>query len=202
MSKHADSARAAAGVLCVWLALVLPPVRGWLESSMVLHMLVQLPLLAFIGFVIGRAFVPAGPGGGTNRIVACIQSHNAGGLTGLLIAAFTMVLWMLPRCLDLARLDIAVDAIKFITVPAAGLAIAWSWPRVPVIARAVVHLEAIATLFRFGWGYLAAEERLCLAYLAGDQQRTGEILLWLGAVYAIAIAWRPMFGRVMQESRV
>ena len=168
---------------------------------MVLHMLVQLPLLAFIGFVIGRAFVPAGPGGAANRTVACIQSFNAGGLTGLLIAAFTMVLWMLPKCLDLARLDIAVDAIKFMTVPAAGLAIGWSWPRVPVIARAVVHLEAIATLFRFGWGYLAADERLCLVYLTNDQQRTGEILLWLGVVYAIAIAWRPMFGRVMQESR-
>jgi hypothetical protein len=57
-----------------------------------------------------------------------------------------------------------------------------------------VHLEAIATLLRFGWGYLAAEERLCLAYLAGDQQRTGELLLLAGATYALAIVWRPMFG--------
>ena len=62
------------------------------------------------------------------------------------------------------------------------------------MARAVVHLEVIATLARFGWGYLAAEERLCLAYLASDQQRTGELLLWLGAAYAVAVAWRPMFG--------
>ena len=57
-----------------------------------------------------------------------------------------------------------------------------------------MHLEVIATLLRFGWGYLAAEERLCLAYLSGDQQRTGELLLWAGAAYALAIVWRPMFG--------
>jgi hypothetical protein len=63
-----------------------------------------------------------------------------------------------------------------------------------ILGTAVVHLEVIATLFRFGWGYLAADERLCLVYLINDQQRTGELLLWLGAAYAIAVAWRPMFG--------
>ena len=60
----------------------------------------------------------------------------------------------------------------------------------------MVHLEVIATLLRFGWGYLAAEERLCLAYLADDQQTTGTILLWLGLVYSIAVTWRPLFGGV------
>ena len=115
-----------------------------------------------------------------------MQSFNAGGVTGLIAASFVMVLWMLPRFLDLARLDAPVDALKFLSVPAAGLAVALSWPRLPAIARAVVHLEVIATLLRFGWGYLAAEERLCLVYLADDQQRTGELLLWLGVVYAVA----------------
>ena len=105
-------------------------------------------------------------------------------------------LWMLPRCLDLARLDVAVDALKYLSVPVAGLAVALSWPRVPRIARAVIHLEIIATFLRFGWGYAAADERLCLAYLAGDQQRAGELLLWVGALYAVAVAWRPMFGPV------
>lgn len=58
----------------------------------------------------------------------------------------------------------------------------------------------IATLFRFGWGYLAADERLCLAYLAEDQQRAGELLLWLGVAYAVAVAWRPMFGYAPRAS--
>src|SRR5262245_51430325 len=163
--------------------------RVSLESSMVLHMLVQLPLLALIGFYFGRQWLRA-PG----RVLAAVQSCNAGGVTGILAASFVMVLWMLPRSLDLARLDAAVDALKFVSVCAAGLAVALSWPRLPAIARAVVHLEVIATLFRFGWGYAAAEERLCLAYLADDQQRTGWLLIYLGAAYAIIFAWRPLFG--------
>lgn len=192
MSPVGDSTRALPGVACLWLVLAIAPVRGWLESSMASHMLVQLPLLAGIGYAWGRAWMRAQ--GKPARARACVQSFNAGGVTGILAASFVMVLWMLPRLLDLARFDVFIDAIKFIAVPAAGLAVALSWPRVPVIARAVVHIEVIATLFRFGWGYLAAEERLCLGYLASDQQSTGEILLLLGTAYAIALAWRPMFG--------
>jgi hypothetical protein len=194
MSLYADPMRAMLSAACLWLALAAPPFRAWMESSMALHMLAQLPLLAWIGYSLGRAWMRSRPRSVAGRMLANAQSFNAGGATGLLAASFVMVLWMLPRLLDLARLDASVDAVKFISVPAAGLAVALSWPRCPVIARAVVHLEVIATLFRFGWGYLAADERLCLAYLASDQQLTGELLLWLGAAYAVSMAWRPMFG--------
>ncbi len=158
-------------------------------------MLVQLPLLAVIGFRIGAAWRAVSSRGLLDAL-ARMQTFNGGGAPGLIAASFVMVLWMLPRCLDLARLDPAIDAIKLLSVPLAGLAVSLSWPRLPAIARAFVHLELIATLLRFGWGYLAAEERLCLAYLSGDQQRTGELLLWAGAAYALAIVWRPMFGAV------
>jgi hypothetical protein len=178
----------------VWLALVTPPARAWLESSMGLHMLLQLPMLAVIGFCIGAAWLKSAPHGLAARALRTVQSFNAGGVTGLVFASFVMVLWMLPRSLDLARLDVAADMLKLLSVPAAGAAVALSWPCVPAVARAVVHLELIATLLRFGWGYVAADQRLCLVYLTGDQQRTGELLLWLGAAYAIAAAWQPMFG--------
>jgi len=196
MPPPADPARAMAPAACAWIVLAAPASRAWLESSMALHMLVQLPLLAAIGWCIGRSWMHSRPGGAAARALAGVQSFNAGGATGLIAASFVMVLWMLPRFLDLARLDAAVDAIKFASVPLAGLAVALSWPRLPVIARAVVHLEVIATLLRFGWGYLAADERLCLAYLSGDQQFTGSLLLWFGALYAVAIAWRPVFGGI------
>jgi hypothetical protein len=191
--RTADDPRAVWIAAAAWAALASPPARAWLESSMTLHMLLQLPLLAVIGFQIGAAW-HAASSRGFARALARLQSCNAGGATGLLAASFVMVLWMLPRCLDLARLDPAIDALKLLSLPLAGLAVSLSWPRLPSTARAVVHLEVIATLLRFGWGYLAAEERLCLAYLSGDQQRTGELLLWAGAAYALAIVWRPMFG--------
>jgi hypothetical protein len=194
MWPHVEARRCAIPGTVLWVALATAPTRAWLEASMVQHMLVQLPLLAAIGFCIGTAWLHSRPHSRTSRALGHLQTFNAGGVTGLVFASFVMVLWMLPRCLDMARLDLAADALKFVSVPAAGMAVALSWPHVPAIARAVVHLEVIATLLRFGWGYLAAEERLCLAYLAGDQQRTGELLLWLGVAYAIALAWRPMFG--------
>jgi len=200
MRRRADPALAALLAAGLWTALAAPPMRTGLESGMALHMLVQLPLLAAIGFCLGRAWIQCGPESAPARALGLAQSFNAGGVTGILAASLVMVLWMLPRCLDLARLDPAADALKFVSVPLAGLAIALSWPRLPAIARAVVHLEVIATLLRFGWGYLAAEERLCLAYLADDQQRTGVLLLWLGAIYAAAMAWRPMFGGVSRPS--
>jgi hypothetical protein len=194
MRRSADPALAVLPAAGLWLALAAPTLRAGLESSMALHMLVQLPLLAATGYGLGRAWLQSRPQGAAARALGLAQSFNAGGATGILAASFVMVLWMLPRLLDLARLDPAGDALKFVSVPLAGLMVALSWPRLPVIARAVVHLEVIATLARFGWGYAAAEERLCLAYLAGDQQRTGELLLWAGAIYAVAVAWRPLFG--------
>jgi hypothetical protein len=194
MSPAADPAPRMLAAAFAWLALAMPPVRAALEASMTLHMLVQLPLLALIGWVVARAWCDARAHGAASRALGCIQSFNAGGITGLIAASFMMLLWMLPRSLDLARLDVSIDALKYLSVTAAGAAVAISWPRLPAIARAVVHLEVIATFFRFGWGYAAAEERLCLVYLAGDQQRTGELLLWLGGLYAVAVTWKPMFG--------
>lgn len=194
MRPPVDPARVIAAAACLWLVLAAPPVRAWLESSMALHMLVQLPLLAAIGWCIGSAWLRSQPGGAGERALRLAQSFNAGGVSGILAASFVMVMWMLPRLLDLARLDGSADTVKFVTVTAAGLAVALSWPRLPAIARGVVHLEVIATLLRFGWGYLAADERLCLAYRADDQQLTGILLVYLGAAYAVAAAWRPMFG--------
>jgi hypothetical protein len=196
MLPRTDTAHICLAAGSLWLLLATTPLRGWFESGMALHMLAQLPLLAITGYVMGRAWLESRPGGFSARSLGFVQTFNAGGITGIIAASFVMVLWMLPRFLDLARLDSAVNLLKFVSVPLAGLAVALSWPRLPLIARAVVHLEVIATLLRFGWGYLAAEERLCLAYLADDQQRTGMILLWLGGIYAVAVAWRPMFGSI------
>jgi len=194
MPRLAEPLRAALPGAWIWLVLAAPPVRAWLESSMALHMLVQLPLLAWAGWCVGRSWMQSRPDGWAGRTLAFAQTFNRGGVTGILAASFVMVLWMLPRSLDLARLVFAVDALKFLSVAGAGFAVALAWQRLPVIAKAVVHLEVIATLLRFGWGYLAAEERLCLVYLADDQQLTGILLLYLGALYAAAVAWRPMFG--------
>ena len=162
---------------------------------MLLHMLVQLPLLFLTGYTLGWAWRKAPAQSVSGRALSTVMRVNRWGITGLIFAAFTMTLWMLPRLLDSARLDFTFDLAKFVTVSLlGGLAVSISWRATPAILRAVIHLEVIATLLRFGWGYLASEQRLCLVYLIGDQQRTGIALLMLGAIYALVVVWRPLFG--------
>lgn len=176
-------------------ALFSPPLRNLLEATMAGQMLIQMPLLALSGWWLGVAWRDAPAGGAMGRLRRCVDGCNVGGVTGLIVASFSMLLWMLPRSLDAARLDAGWDALKFATlVFPLGVVAAISWSRVPVIARALIHVEVIATLLRFGWGYVAAQERLCSAYLQGDQQRTGALLVAAGIAWGIAAAWTPLFG--------
>ena len=50
-------------------------------------------------------------------MLASVQSFNSAGMTGIIAASVVMVLWMLPRFLDLVRLDASVDAITFLSFP-------------------------------------------------------------------------------------
>ena len=178
----------------VWIALLLPALRQWFEASMFRHMLLQLPLLMIIGWIWGR-WLADNAGSATARWVSVLQVTNRWGATGLLIAIATMTMWMLPRALDSARLDLTWEMGKFLSVPVfVGVAVALSWHRCPAIARGVIHMEIVATFWRFGWVFLATEERLCLTYLLGDQQRTGTALCCIGAIWSLTVVWRPLFG--------
>ena len=73
--------RAAAPVLVV-AALAAPPAREWLEATMLRHMLVQLPLIALCGFVLGRALLEMRADRGAGRVVAALQDCNRYGATG------------------------------------------------------------------------------------------------------------------------
>jgi hypothetical protein len=194
-ARRAGFASSAAGFAALlWLALLLPPLRGWFEASMLRHMILQIPLLAGIGWVWG-AWLLADTRPAVARRVARLQFANRWGATGLLVAITTMTLWMLPRTIDGARLDLSWDLSKFICVSLlVGCAAALSWQRCPAIARGLIHVEIIATLWRFGWVFLTTDERLCLAYLLGDQQRTGTALCGIGAAWALAAVWKPFFG--------
>lgn len=174
--------------MCLWSLLLTPPARGLLESSMVLQMIVQSPLLVLLGAIMVWTIPHRHPYG------RWLEAILRGGAVGLAVAAIILMLWMLPRLVDAAVLDFRVALMKFVSLPVAGAALALSWPRCPPLARVVVHVEAIATLARFGWGYWEAPRRLCAIYLIDDQLRTGIALLLAAAAYAVIVAWAPLFG--------
>ncbi len=155
---------------------------------MTAQMLVQLPLLAVAGYLLGLA-LPV-------RVAASLAHWNHRGVTGLVLASLASAYWMLPRLLDASVTEPWVAALKFASVPLlVGLPLAQSWPRSGFVVRGVFLLELIATLFRLGWLYLVSPLRLCNNYLIDDQQRLGQILIAAGAMLFLWIACKLLWGR-------
>jgi len=167
------------GVL-LYMMLVAPPVAGWLEGSMVGHVLVQIPLLALAGGLFAR-----GVSGGRGSALA---GFNAGGILGLLVAVFAVTVWMLPRMLDAALRSALVETAKFTTVPLlVGAPLAVSWPLLPPVARGFVWANVISHAAVLGWLYSVAPNRLCTRYLF-DQQATLGMTLLIVAI-ALLLGW-------------
>lgn len=171
-----------------YVALLLPPVRHALESSMTAQMLVQIPLLIGVGYGLRDAM--------PRPLARQIDAWNHGGLAGLVLASMAALVWMLPRLLDAAVTDPWAAAAKLVSVPLLiGLPLGLSWPRMGFVVRGVFLLELIATFFRLGWLYLISPVRLCSNYLLSDQQRLGEYMLAIGAALLVAVAGKLLCGR-------
>lgn len=170
--------------------LVLPPLRLALEGHLVGHLLVQIPLLALAGGLLGRALLDGPP------TAAGAGAWTPGGLAGLLLALFTAVFWMLPRSLDAALVEPAMAAAKFVSLPLLlGLPLALSWPRLHPVARGFVWANLLSMLGFLGWLYLAAPARLCNFYLIEEQTMLGRALLAIGAALALGLAARAFVAR-------
>src|SRR6185312_2169334 len=106
----------------LYATLLLPPVRAWLEASMTLQMLVQIPLLIGVGYLLAGA-LPA-------RLDASLARWNQHGITSLVLATLAGMFWMLPRSLDAAIGEPWMALAKFISVPLLiGLPLGLGWPR-------------------------------------------------------------------------
>lgn len=150
------------------------------EKSLATHMLVTIPLLIYIGALIGYTF----PCQKFNR------TWNKNGVNGMLIAAFTMLFWMLPKTLDLS-LDTSIYAsAKYITLPfLCGTMLTWSWKRCSFLAKNFFQFEFLATIFRFSWLYLTSKSRLCVNYLYDEQQYVGYGLLAFATIHFMFLVY-------------
>ncbi|MBN8912278.1 MAG: hypothetical protein J0H65_09535 [Rhizobiales bacterium] len=166
-------------------SLASPLGRQFLEASLVTHMLVQMPLLVFIGMGFGRISSAAA--------APYVATWNRGGSTGLLLTLGVAMFWMLPRAMDAALVDMRFEAAKFVSLPVAGVALAWSYGQASPIVKGVLNAHVVSALGVMGWAYMAAPVRLCNAYLASDQEMAGAGLLAAGAVTAAYFAMRIVF---------
>lgn len=150
----------------------------WLMSSMMLHMFVQLPLL-FAGGVLTTTMYPRRqPTGWVPVIPAFVFA------TGILST------WMIPRALDAAVEQSAINVLKVMSLVIAGRVAARAWQQSSPIVRTFVAGNTVWMSATAGMLYLDAPARLCTSYGRGEQQQVG-IALITATVLGIALGlWR------------
>jgi hypothetical protein len=164
--------------------LLLPPVRQALEASMARHMLVQYPALMLAGALLATAM--------SERARQRLAAWNALGLSGLTAVALTLAELMIPRVLDLALVDPAVEAAKVVALVGAGAVLAPSWRAAGRVVQGFFLGNVLPMSVIVGTLYQDSPLRLCNAYRLDDQRQLGLALVW--GAGALAAWW---LGRVM-----
>lgn len=144
-----------------------------LERSMMLHMLVQLPMLFVAGGLMARE------GAGTARV------HP---VAAFVFATGMWTTWMIPRALDAAVEQPGVDALKAVSLVLAGLLAGRAWRRSSAVVRTFVAGNSAWMMATIGVLYLDTPARLCTSYGRGEQQQTGIALVAL-TVLTVALGW-------------
>jgi len=177
----------------LFLAITLTSFGKVLESSMPGHVLIEIPLLVYVGVLIAKVFSTT-----FDRLFASV---NAGGIFGILLVTAVLVFWMIPRWLDAALSFETVAWAKYISLPLlVGIPLACSWGLLHPVARGVVKIEFLSMLFRLGWLYIISPDRLCNNYLLNDQDLLGKGLLIIGFILSIFWLVPVFFGNLVQEN--
>lgn len=149
----------------LYLFLVLPPVAKLMESIMIIHMHMQMPMLVFAGWLIAKFWQ-------TNFPRFFLQWNN-NGVPGLVLFIFISVYWMIPRTMDEALMSYAVEWFKFISLPLAGLALRDSWSKIGLLVKQYILYGFTLMFIGMGWLYISAPIQLCNNYLLIEQITLG-----------------------------
>jgi hypothetical protein len=156
------------GLLLAPALFAIDAVRQVVEGRMLLHMLLQFPLLAASGAAAAWLVARHAP-----RPASAWHRFDGDGLFAVLGALVVSSLWMLPVALDAAVLQSGVAAGKYASWWLAGAALRLSWHGL----RPAMHLFLAGNL---GWMlatagllYAEAEQRLCVSYRYDEQAWTG-----------------------------
>jgi hypothetical protein len=176
----------------VIVASALPFSRHWLEATLAGHVLVQMPLLALSGWLIGAALAP--------RLDRVMERWNRFGLAGFTLAIFTILFWMVPRSIDSAVAYPGYDTFKFVSMPCAGAALALSFPRTHPLLAGALKANLVSMTAVLAWVYTVAPVRLCNSYLSSDQKILGTGRRCLPACLPFIGGWSAVWRECRQVS--
>ncbi|PLR80703.1 hypothetical protein [Bacillus sp. V33-4] len=150
----------------VLIGLMLPPVANLMESIMIVHMHMQMPMLVIAGFFMARLLQKMFP--------TVFEKYNQNGVPGMLLFTIIIAYWMLPRTMDEALTQQSVEIFKFISLPfLAGVPLRDSWKKLGSNGRNGIIILFTVLFLAMGWLYIQANAQLCNNYLVIDQMILG-----------------------------
>lgn len=167
------------GAMLVALALLL---RGPLEASMALHMVLQLPMIAIGGALTALAAACHKP-----RLAGLQARWDAHGLAGLAWLLLASAYWMVPRALEQSLTMPWAEAGKFTSLFLLGFLLPGAISRAAAVIQLFFLGNFCAMMAIAGMLYQDMPQRLCNAYSLDDQVVTGVGLVV--ASIGIAAAW-------------
>ncbi|GGA74038.1 hypothetical protein [Ornithinibacillus halotolerans] len=163
----------------IFLILIIPPIRIYMESMMIIHMLVQLPLLIVVGWCIGEYI--------ENKYPKLFELINGNGVSGIIIFVAITMFWMLPRTLDEALTFPIYEIFKFISLPLAGFLLKDSWRKIKAFGRIFIYLNYLSMFGLMGWLYLDSPIQICNNYLLEQQKTLGWGFIFITALMVLYV---------------
>ncbi|MFB4167126.1 hypothetical protein ACE1TG_04055 [Virgibacillus sp. JSM 102003] len=152
--------------LLLFVFLILPPVANLLESIMIIHMHMQMPLLLASGFLMARFFQIKFPG--------FFEKWNRNGVPGILLFIIIWSYWMIPRSMDEAITVQMVEIFKFISLPfLAGVSLRDSWMKLGKVGRNLIYIFFVIMFGLMALLYIGADSQICNNYLEVEQKTLG-----------------------------
>lgn len=176
--------------LLLYLVLMIPPVAHFLESIMIVHMHMQMPLLVFSGFLMARLF--------QLRFPRFFEKWNSNGVPGILLFLIIAVYWTIPKTMDETLTIQSAEIFKFISLPfLAGISLRDSWKKLSSRGKNTVIVFFTIKYFGMGWLYIESPVQLCNNYLIIDQLTLG----WGFLTTAICLVIYLIYTAVIDRSK-
>src|SRR5699024_10707432 len=121
----------------LYVCLAIPFVANFLESIMVTHMLIQMPLLIVSGWLMASYI--------EERFLHVVRKWNKNGVPGIILVIIITTYWMIPRAMDEALQMPAVELFKFMSLPfLVGCPLRLSWKKLSSVWRSFIGLNYIS----------------------------------------------------------
>ncbi|MDO6451422.1 hypothetical protein [Oceanobacillus profundus] len=164
--------------LGIYLFLMLPPVVTLLESIMVVHMHMQMPLLVMVGMLFTPFLQQTFP--------AFFEKWNENGVPGIVLFMIIISYWMIPRTMDEALTVSAAEIFKFISLPfLAGVPLRDSWSKLTIKGKNSIFILLSILFGIMAWIYILSPNQICNSYLIKEQKALGWTFLLTGLCIVI-----------------